>query len=108
MNATRSSAANGSDSGSERGTFVVIVGPDGVGKTTLARTILDRSQNGGFYFHFIPSPPTRLLDRPRNHQELVEKGNVEFQGLPGRTCKRILPRSSGGSADSTRATTFQV
>ena len=84
MNATHSTAANGGDSGAEHGTFVVIVGPDGVGKTTLARTILDRSKNGGFYFHFIPSPPTRLLDRPPDHEELVEKGRgsgSKFLGL---------------------------
>lgn len=38
-----------------RGLFVVIVGPDGVGKTTLAREILQRWTGPGGYFHFLPT-----------------------------------------------------
>ncbi len=37
-----------------RGAFVVIVGPDGVGKTTVARTLMDQYGGASFYFHFLP------------------------------------------------------
>ena len=40
----------------KRGAFVVLVGPDGVGKTTLAKSILDQADDAGRYFHFIPGP----------------------------------------------------
>lgn len=46
-----------------RGRFIVLVGPDGVGKTEVARELLRRS--GGRYFHF--RPPSRaggLLESP--------------------------------------------
>jgi len=40
--------------GPRRGRFVVIVGPDGVGKTTLAAELLRRWPGEGGYFHFRP------------------------------------------------------
>lgn len=40
--------------GRTRGWFVVVVGPDGVGKTTLARALLDAHEGEGGYFHFRP------------------------------------------------------
>lgn len=46
-----------------RGRFIVLIGPDGVGKTEVARELLRRC--GGRYFHF--RPPSRvggLLDSP--------------------------------------------
>lgn len=43
-----SSVANGS------GRFVVLVGPDGVGKTTVARALLDHHRGPAGYFHFLP------------------------------------------------------
>jgi thymidylate kinase len=36
------------------GRFVVLVGPDGVGKTTVARTLLAHYAGPGAYFHFLP------------------------------------------------------
>jgi thymidylate kinase len=40
--------------GGRRGRFVVIVGPDGVGKTTLAAQLLRSWPNERGYFHFRP------------------------------------------------------
>jgi thymidylate kinase len=38
-----------------RGAFVVIIGPDGVGKTTLARNLVARWPSSTLYTHFRPS-----------------------------------------------------
>ena len=46
----------------QRGWFVVVVGPDGVGKTTLARALLDVYEGEGGYFHF--RPPVRCSLEP--------------------------------------------
>jgi thymidylate kinase len=48
----------------ERGAFVVLVGPDGVGKTTIARAILERYMGQTAYFHFLPTVQRRLAERP--------------------------------------------
>ncbi|MFZ0015080.1 MAG: hypothetical protein WAL25_13300, partial [Acidimicrobiia bacterium] len=37
---------------SERGVFVALIGPDGVGKTSVAAELITRT--GGRYFHFRP------------------------------------------------------
>jgi hypothetical protein len=37
-----------------RGRFVVLVGPDGVGKTAVARALLDEYRGTAAYFHFLP------------------------------------------------------
>lgn len=63
--------------GEHRGRFVVIVGPDGAGKTTLAAAVADRAPGGAAYFHFLPRrllpypptdpgppPPKKAPDRP--------------------------------------------
>jgi thymidylate kinase len=36
------------------GRFVVIVGPDGVGKTTVARALIEQHDGPAAYFHFLP------------------------------------------------------
>jgi len=54
--------------GSSTGLFVVVVGPDGVGKTTLAREVLERWNGPKGYFHFLPtrhSPVTPTPDGDR-------------------------------------------
>ena len=52
----------------------MVVGPDGAGKTSLARALLRRSDVDGAYFHFTPALRTpRLADEPPEHEDLVEK-----------------------------------
>lgn len=46
------------------GTFIVIVGPDGVGKTTVARAIIDQHQGPSAYFHFLPTGAGGMSLRP--------------------------------------------
>ena len=36
------------------GRFVVLVGPDGVGKTSVARALLAQHEGQAAYFHFLP------------------------------------------------------
>ena len=57
-----------------RGSFIVVVGPDGTGKTTLAHALADRFGDSK-YFHFLPRPLWRLADRPGPPGELVEKNS---------------------------------
>jgi thymidylate kinase len=46
------------------GAFVVIVGPDGVGKTTVARAIIDQHRGPSAYFHFLPTGGGGMSARP--------------------------------------------
>lgn len=46
------------------GVFVVIVGPDGVGKTTLADRIIGGWSGSAAYFHFLPSKGSPIASRP--------------------------------------------
>jgi thymidylate kinase len=39
-----------------RGRFIVLVGPDGVGKSTVAHALLERADDPVGYFHFRPAP----------------------------------------------------
>ncbi len=57
----------------DQGFFVVVCGPDGSGKTTLARTLMEKFGGPGLYFHFIPSPSTSLLDHVPEDDTLIEK-----------------------------------
>ena len=47
-----------------RGAFIVLVGPDGVGKTTVARELLAAFPGPTGYFHFRPSVRRPLLPTP--------------------------------------------
>lgn len=54
------------DSASERphGAFIVLVGPDGVGKTTVAQALIDLYVGPAAYFHFLPPTTGPLADGP--------------------------------------------
>lgn len=47
-----------------RGVFVVVVGPDGVGKTTVARALAEHFDGPTAYFHFLPPVWRRLPASP--------------------------------------------
>ena len=55
-----------------RGRFIALVGPDGVGKTTVAVEVCRASRNGSAYFHFYPplgrplpsAPPATSVPNP--------------------------------------------
>lgn len=49
-----------------RGVFLVLVGPDGVGKTTVAANVIKASGGAGRYFHF--RPPLRGWSDPEPGQ----------------------------------------
>ena len=48
----------------DTGAFVVVVGPDGVGKTSVARAVLGRYGGPTSYFHFLPPVRGSLLRAP--------------------------------------------
>jgi thymidylate kinase len=48
----------------KRGSFVVVVGPDGVGKTTVAKALLEAHPGPTGYFHFRPPIWQSLAERP--------------------------------------------
>jgi len=56
-----SSVANGC------GRFIVLVGPDGVGKTTVARALIAHHRGPAGYFHFLPPLCGPLLRAPGDH-----------------------------------------
>lgn len=49
---------------SPRGRFVVLVGPDGVGKTSVARALLAHYRGPATYFHFLPPLDGRWQSAP--------------------------------------------
>lgn len=61
------SARAGQPRTGDSGRFVVIVGPDGVGKTTLARNLLARYDGPTAYFHFRPPVRGPVRSMPRTH-----------------------------------------
>lgn len=67
-----------------RGAFVVVVGPDGVGKTSVARALLRGYEGPTGYFHFLPpffgrlAPGPPDVDRPQ-----VSKGAPQGSRLLG-------------------------
>jgi thymidylate kinase len=62
-----------------RGAFIVIVGPDGVGKTTVARAIIDLHGGPSAYFHFLPTAPGGMSSRP-NDQLLAKPPRLDRSG----------------------------
>jgi hypothetical protein len=46
------------------GRFIVLVGPDGVGKTTVARALVQRHGGPAAYFHFLPPLRGSLAHAP--------------------------------------------
>jgi thymidylate kinase len=46
------------------GLLVILVGPDGVGKTTAARAVIERHGGPTGYFHFLPPIGSRLAREP--------------------------------------------
>jgi thymidylate kinase len=57
----------GSFRGTRRGRLVILVGPDGVGKTSVARALIARHHGPAAYFHFLPRlwyPLARRPDEP--------------------------------------------
>lgn len=55
------------------GAFLVVGGPDGVGKTTLARLLVEEWGERGRYFHFIPSPLWQLEHGPPPDDKPMDK-----------------------------------
>jgi thymidylate kinase len=62
---------------SRRGAFVVLVGPDGVGKTSVARALVDMYDGTTGYFHFrppfwssLPARPEDVAPVPRSKPEI--------------------------------------
>jgi thymidylate kinase len=62
-----------------RGTFIVIVGPDGVGKTTVARAIIDQHSGPSAYFHFLPTGAGGISPRPGD-EVLPQPPRLEHRG----------------------------
>ncbi|HWL48288.1 MAG TPA: hypothetical protein VNT92_00285 [Acidimicrobiia bacterium] len=65
-------------SNSEKGSFVVIVGPDGVGKSGLARALVEIAPGESGYFHF--RPPFR--DRLRPSVPTAQQPTTKNRGTP--------------------------
>ena len=62
------------------GTFIVIVGPDGVGKTTVARAIIDQHQGPSAYFHFLPTGAGGMSLRP-GEEVFPQPPRLEHRGV---------------------------
>ena len=66
------------------GRFVVIVGPDGVGKTTVARALIAAADGPTGYFHFRPIVFRPMLAAPPDHMDpAVDKGSPDGSRLLG-------------------------
>lgn len=56
-----------------RGRLVVLVGPDGVGKTSIATELVDADPTRARYFHFRPPVLRGLATRPNLDGPVIEK-----------------------------------
>ncbi len=65
--------ARRSTAGPAAGAFVVLVGPDGVGKSTVARALIERQDGPAAYFHFVPRLRRPLDSRPPEQRILPPK-----------------------------------
>jgi thymidylate kinase len=71
-----------------RGAFVVIVGPDGVGKTTVASTLIRQYGGPASYFHFVPPLFGRFDPQPPN--ALPHRGKGVPRGSRVVGCLRLF------------------
>jgi thymidylate kinase len=74
---------NRADQGGHIGRFVVIVGPDGVGKTSLAAWLLEAWQGRAGYFHFITT-------RRRPLETWFDPNDQVIPPKPPKTGSRLL------------------
>jgi len=65
------------------GAFVVLVGPDGVGKTAVARALVEQYDGPTAYFHFIPPVRGRMASHP-------PAGSTAPPKMPGAHGSRLL------------------
>ncbi|HET7457971.1 MAG TPA: hypothetical protein VFJ74_09965 [Gemmatimonadaceae bacterium] len=70
------------------GLFVVVVGPDGIGKTTVARALVARYDGPTGYFHFTP-PIGHALDTRPPDDEMPIARHTEPRGSLVLGCLRL-------------------
>ena len=71
---------SGIESGRTSGAFVVIVGPDGTGKTTLARELIQAWAGPTGYFHFRPPVVSGMASTPVETAAPSEKMPLRRRG----------------------------
>lgn len=64
---------------SRSGAFVVLVGPDGVGKTSVARALIEIHEGATAYFHFRPPFWSSLRSEPEDVDN-TSRSKPEVQG----------------------------